>query len=78
MNEINFSKNLRTFRKLKRKTQKQVAMFAGVSQSYISDLELGIRSPSLKTAEKLSRVLKVSLLELLLWDKEIEDILKRW
>lgn len=31
MNEINFSKNLRTFRKLKRKTQKQVAMFAGVS-----------------------------------------------
>ena len=53
-------------------------MFAGVSQSYISDLELGIRSPSLKTAEKLSRVLKVSLLELLFWDKEIEDILKRW
>ena len=78
MNEINFSKNLRTFRKLKRKTQKQVAMVAGVSQSYISDLELGIRSPSLKTAEKLSRVLKVSLLELLFWDKEIEDILKRW
>lgn len=65
MNEINFSKNLRAFRKLKRKTQKQVAIFAGVHQSYISELELGKRSPSLRLVEKLSRVLKVSLVELL-------------
>lgn len=65
MNKINFCENLRAFRKQKRRTQKQLAMFAGLSQSYISDLELGIKSPTLNTIEKLSRVLKVSLLELL-------------
>lgn len=65
MNKINFCKNLRGFRKLKRKTQRQLARISGVSQSCISDLENGIKSPTLKTIEKLSMALKVSILELL-------------
>lgn len=65
MNKINFCENLRAFRKQKRRTQKQLAMFAGVSRSYISDLELGKKSPSLRIVEKLAKGLSVSLLELL-------------
>ncbi|NFO48589.1 helix-turn-helix transcriptional regulator [Clostridium botulinum] len=65
MNKINFCKNLRGIRKLKKKSQKQLARYAGLSQSYISSLELGISSPTLKVIEKLSRGLNVSVAELL-------------
>lgn len=65
MNQFNFCENLRVIRKLKRKTQKQIATFSGLSQSYISELELGIKSPTLTTIEKIANALKVSTLELL-------------
>lgn len=65
MSKINFSKNLRELRKSKRKTQKELSIISGISQSYISELELGYKSPTLKTLETLSVSLKVNLSELI-------------
>lgn len=65
MDKIKFCENLKGIRKVKRKTQRQLAMFSGLSQSYISDLERGTASPTLNTLEQLSKTLKVSIVELL-------------
>jgi transcriptional regulator with XRE-family HTH domain len=40
-------------------TQKELAKLCGFSQSYISDLELETKSPTLKVIERLANVLKI-------------------
>ena len=40
-------------------TQRELARLCGFSQSYISDLELETKSPTLKVVEKLANVLRI-------------------
>ena len=56
---------LRKIRVERRKTQKQLARLTGLSQSYISELELGTKRPTLDTIEIISTALKVHPYELL-------------
>ncbi len=50
--------NIRKRRKQYRLTQKQLADICGLSNSYLSDIEVGRTNPSLKTLEKLSEALE--------------------
>jgi transcriptional regulator with XRE-family HTH domain len=53
---------LKTARKEKGHTLKSLAEAVGCSFNYISDLENGRRTPSLKTAFKLSEILDFDIL----------------
>ena len=59
-------KKLKTLRRRKKLTQKQLAEKAGLSQSYINELERGKKkNPSVVVLDKLANVLEVSVMELL-------------
>lgn len=51
-------------RKKKNLTQDQLAEIIGVSTRYIGFIEQGQRSPSIKTADKIARVLNIKLSQL--------------
>ena len=61
---MNFSKNLRIFRKLKRVSQTVLAELLGVSQRTISHYENGTCQPSIEGLCILADYLEVSLDEL--------------
>ena len=55
-------KRLRTKKKL---SQKEFSLEADLHHTYISQLERGLKSPSLKTLGKIASVLGISLTELM-------------
>jgi len=54
-----FIKNLKEFRKREGLTQMKLAEFCNTAPSYIGDIEIGRRFPSLKMVEKMADVLKI-------------------
>lgn len=65
-------KKLQYIRKLKNISQKELAAMAGISPGLVAQLELGQVNASLKTLEKLSSALGVSVCYLLLDQEEVE------
>ena len=59
-----FGKKVKSARKQKSLTQEALAEMIGVSSTYIGFIEQGQRTPSIKTADKLARVLGVKLSKL--------------
>ncbi len=57
--EASFRRNLSMLRRSRQLTQEALAYRAGVSVSYISMLERGVRSPPLETLEALAEALGV-------------------
>ncbi len=57
--------NLRDVRKQQRLSQETIAKRSGISVSYVSMLERGMRTPPLETLDSLARALHVSPLYLL-------------
>lgn len=53
------ARNLRMLRAEKQWTQEHVSLEAGLTQTYISDLERGRRNPSIGVLEKLATVFDV-------------------
>ena len=51
--------NVRRYRKLKGMSQEQLALDAGMERSYVSDLERGTRSPSVRALGRLAEALDV-------------------
>lgn len=68
-------KKLQYIRKLKNLSQKELAAMAGISPGLVAQLELGQVNASLKTLEKLSNALGVSVCYLLLDQDEVEGII---
>ena len=60
-----FGVALRSEREQAGLSQEAVAHSAGLSRNYVSDLELGNKSPSLRTIAKIARVLGVAPHELI-------------
>ena len=60
MNMVEFGQRLKTLRKERSLTQKQLATLIGVRNSIISFYEVGDRMPSPEVIVKLSQVLHVS------------------
>lgn len=54
-----FSKNLKKIRKSKNETQLSLSKKVGVAATYVSNLEQGVRSPSLALIDKLAVTLGV-------------------
>lgn len=65
-----FGENLRSERQRKGITQKLLAEKAGVSTAAIAQYELGTKSPSIVTAERIAEALGVRLEKLLKPRKE--------
>ncbi len=57
-------RNVRKVRLKKGLTQEQFADLSGFSQQYVSDLERGLRNPTVVTVYELARALGVSHIEL--------------
>lgn len=63
---VTFGTYLRELRKSRRLTLRQLALYSGVSQSYLSQIERGRRGrPSAEVATRLAGVLKVPVTDLL-------------
>lgn len=73
---------LKTLRKQRGLTQVQLGKLAGISQSYISDLEKEyfVSSPTIRQVISLSDVLDVDKVKLFLYfaEKEIEHNKNKW
>lgn len=54
-----FGQTLRVWRKRRQLSQEDLGLDAGLSRNYISQLELGGKSPSLRTLFQLCQVLQV-------------------
>jgi len=61
----NLAKKIKSFRREKELTQLKLAEKAGIAQSFLSNIENNLQSPSLKNLEKISKALGVSLNDLL-------------
>jgi len=60
-----FGQVVKELRGKKKLSQEALSFEADLHRTYISQLERGIKSPSLNTMQKLSKVLGVSLTELM-------------
>ena len=58
------SQNLKVWRTRRGLTQTEIAERLGVSQSHFSRLELGKKSPSLRTLDRLARALEITVSDL--------------
>lgn len=57
-------KKIRDLRKDQGLSQEQLSFAAKIDRSYISEIENGLRNPSLQTLEKLAKAFKVKLSDL--------------
>lgn len=59
------ARKIKAFRKEREMTQLKLAEKAGIAQSFLSNIENGLQSPSLKNLEKISKALEIPLNDLL-------------
>lgn len=57
--------NIKRVRKEKKMTQKDLGEIVGISNTYLSDIEIGRTNPSIKTLKRIAKGLEVSYVELL-------------
>lgn len=57
--------NIRRERKKKNITQKELGEKVGISNTYLSDMEIGRTNPSIKTLKKIAQGLDIHYIELL-------------
>lgn len=62
---------VKLFRKRMGFTQEQLAAKAGITPSFLGQIERGQRSPTVETVYKISKALEVSMEELFSFQKEI-------
>jgi transcriptional regulator with XRE-family HTH domain len=60
-----FGRSIRSLRKQRGLSQEDLAEASGLSRNYISDIERGVRNPSLLAVIGISRALRVPLRDLL-------------
>lgn len=73
MIDKDFAKVLRELRLKKGLSQEAFAFEVGIHRTYVSQLERGLKSPSLRTIQKIALVLGVSITDLMiLVEKEID------
>lgn len=69
-----FSENLRTKRKERGLTQERLARAARISYNFISQLERGMKAPTLRTVEKLAEAMSIDPLDLLQHPRGVSDL----
>ncbi len=58
-------KKVKTLRTQNRWTQEKLGEYTGLDRTYISDIERGVRNPSVKSLEKIAKALKVKISEII-------------
>ncbi|MGF2143439.1 helix-turn-helix domain-containing protein [Vagococcus fluvialis] len=71
---MNLGENLKQIRRSFNLTQEKFAKKAGISRSYLSDLENNRKSPSIDTLDQISKKLGLSLIYLLEGKKTFSDL----
>ncbi len=71
---ISIGKNIRSFRKAKNMSQKEVISAISMEGAQYSRIENGKTEPSISTLERIAKALGVSIIDLLSLDKNSEDI----
>ena len=71
---MNIGNAIRHFRKRNRLTQSQLAETAGISQTYLSQIESNLREPHISTLGSLSESLRIPLPILMFYSLESSDI----
>ncbi|MCK3654499.1 transcriptional regulator [Pasteurellaceae bacterium Macca] len=69
-----FANNLRKIRRLKDISQEALALEAGLSRVYISDIERGRRSVSIDVMGRIADALDINLILLLKTHYSVEDL----
>lgn len=65
---LKFGKNVRKYRLKKNISQERLADITNLHRTYISDVELGKRSISLKNIEKIAKALEIKSYKLFIFD----------
>jgi len=60
-----FGRSIRSYRRLRGMSQEALAEASGLSRNYISDIERGVRNPSLLALVAIGRALRMPLRDLL-------------
>ena len=63
--EVRIGERLRFYRQAKGKTQAVVAGLPGVTEDYLSQIERGLKTPTLPLVHRFSKILGVRVSELL-------------
>ena len=64
---------IRYLRKKKGMSQEDLALDSGVNKNYLSDLERGMRNPTINVLERIALTLEVTLSELFMGIQSFED-----
>ena len=70
---MNYALSLKEWRKKRGLSQQELANIMGINQTMISDYEKGKQVPSVQRLVQLSQILKISLDELVLYEKAHEQ-----
>lgn len=62
---VTIGDNIRKYRKKKNLTQKELGDILGISNTYLSDMEIGRTNPSIKTLKRIAKGLEISYVDLL-------------
>jgi transcriptional regulator with XRE-family HTH domain len=65
-----FGANLKKYRLINDKSQEEIALAEGMSATFVSELERGIRCPTIDTVFKLSKILNVTPAQLINFDSD--------
>jgi transcriptional regulator with XRE-family HTH domain len=77
MVEVDISKNITTYRKMKDLTIKELANLTGVTPSLLSQIEKGTANPSINTLKHVSYALDIPLFNFFINDDSNEDLVVR-
>ena len=64
MAQVDVGGRIRYFRHLRKLSQEQLALQAGINPAFLGHLERGLKSPTITTLEKLVRALNITFEEL--------------
>lgn len=64
MAQVDVGGRIRYFRHLRKLSQEQLALQAGINPAFLGHLERGLKSPTITTLEKLVRALDITFEEL--------------
>lgn len=67
-----FGDNVRKYRISQNLSQEKLAELTKLHRTYISDIERGLRSISLKNIQRLSDSLKIDIYKLFIFDEEVK------
>ena len=73
MTQVDVGGRIRYFRHLRKLSQEQLALQAGINPAFLGHLERGLKSPTITTLDKLVRALDISFEELFADDTPVSD-----